>query len=171
MVGFFDYFDNNRIQIMGKVEFTYLEQFHADERAEKIEKLMSQHIPALIVTRGLQIFPEMIELAEKYNVPLLRSESGTSAFMSALIAYLNVQLAPRRTRHGVLVEVYGEGILILGESGVGKSETAIELVKRGHRLVADDAVEIKRVSDKTLVGSSPELYVTSLNCAVSVLLT
>ena len=143
MVGFFDYFDNNRIQIMGKVEFTYLEQLHADERAEKIEKLMSQHIPALIVTRGLQIFPEMIELAEKYNVPLLRSESGTSAFMSALIAYLNVQLAPRRTRHGVLVEVYGEGILILGESGVGKSETAIELVKRGHRLVADDAVEIK----------------------------
>ena len=89
MVGFFDYFDNNRIQIMGKVEFTYLEQLHADERAEKIEKLMSQHIPALIVTRGLQIFPEMIELAEKYNVPLLRSESGTSAFMSALIAYLN----------------------------------------------------------------------------------
>ena len=157
MVGFFDYFDNNRIQIMGKVEFTYLEQFHADERAEKIEKHMSQHIPALIVTRGLQIFPEMIELAEKYNVPLLRSESGTSAFMSALIAYLNVQLAPRRTRHGVLVEVYGEGILILGESGVGKSETAIELVKRGHRLVADDAVEIKRVSDKTLVGSSPEI--------------
>ena len=157
MVGFFDYFDNSRIQIMGKVEFTYLEQFHADERAEKIEKLMSQHIPALIVTRGLQIFPEMIELAEKYNVPLLRSESGTSAFMSALIAYLNVQLAPRRTRHGVLVEVYGEGILILGESGVGKSETAIELVKRGHRLVADDAVEIKRVSDKTLVGSSPEI--------------
>lgn len=157
MVGFFDYFDNSRIQIMGKVEFTYLEQFHADERAEKIEKLMSQHISALIVTRGLQIFPEMIELAEKYNVPLLRSESGTSAFMSALIAYLNVQLAPRRTRHGVLVEVYGEGILILGESGVGKSETAIELVKRGHRLVADDAVEIKRVSDKTLVGSSPEI--------------
>ena len=157
MVGFFDYFDNNRIQIMGKVEFTYLEQLHADERAEKIENLMSQHIPALIVTRGLQIFPEMIELAEKYNVPLLRSESGTSAFMSALIAYLNVQLAPRRTRHGVLVEVYGEGILILGESGVGKSETAIELVKRGHRLVADDAVEIKRVSDKTLVGSSPEI--------------
>ncbi len=157
MVGFFDYFDSNRIQIMGKVEFTYLEQLHTEERAAKIEKLMSQRIPALIITRGMQIFPEMIELAEKYNVPLLRSESGTSAFMSALIAYLNVQLAPRRTRHGVLVEVYGEGILILGESGVGKSETAIELVKRGHRLVADDAVEIKRVSDKTLVGSSPEI--------------
>lgn len=157
MVGFFDYFDNNRIQIMGKVEFTYLEQFNSEERAEKLEKLMSKRIPALIVTRGLQIFPEMLEMAEKYNVPLLRSESGTSGFMSALIAYLNVQLAQRRTRHGVLVEVYGEGILILGDSGVGKSETAIELVKRGHRLVADDAVEIKRVSDKTLVGSSPEI--------------
>lgn len=157
MVGFFDYFDNSRIQIMGKVEFTYLEQFSADERAIKIEKLFSQGIPALIITRGLQIFPEMLEMAEKYNIPLLRSESGTSAFMSALIAYLNVALAPRRTRHGVLVEVYGEGILIMGESGVGKSETAIELVKRGHRLVADDAVEIKRVSDNTLVGSSPEI--------------
>ncbi|MGN0107340.1 MAG: HPr(Ser) kinase/phosphatase [Hominilimicola sp.] len=157
MAGFFDYFDSNRIQIMGKVEFTFLEHFTADERTTRLEKLFAQHIPALIITRGLQIFPEMIELAEKYNVPLLRSESATSSFMSALIAYLNVELAPRRTRHGVLVEVYGEGILILGESGVGKSETAIELVKRGHRLVADDAVEIKRVSDNTLVGSSPEI--------------
>ena len=157
MTGFFDYFDSNRIQIMGKVEFTYLEQFSADVRTEKIEKLFSQQIPALIITRGLQIFPEMLEMAEKYNIPMLRSESGTSAFMSALIEYLNVELAPRRTRHGVLVEVYGEGILIMGESGVGKSETAIELVKRGHRLVADDAVEIKHVSDNTLVGSSPEI--------------
>lgn len=157
MGGFFDYFDNSRIQIMGKVEFTYLEQFTADERGERLDQLMSRRIPALIITRGLQVFPEMIALAEKYNIPLLRAEGATSAFMSALIAYLNVQLAPRRTRHGVLVEVYGEGILILGESGVGKSETAIELVKRGHRLVADDAVEIKRVSDKTLVGSSPEI--------------
>lgn len=157
MVGFFDYFDNRRIQIMGKVEFTYLEQFSADERLKKLEKLFSQQIPALIITRGLQIFPEMLAMAEKYNTPMLRSESGTSAFMSALIAYLNVELAPRRTRHGVLVEVYGEGILIMGESGVGKSETAIELVKRGHRLVADDAVEIKRISENTLVGSSPEI--------------
>ncbi len=157
MVGFFDYFDSNRVQIMGKVEFTYLEQFNTEIRAEKIERLFSHRIPALIITRGLQIFPEMLEMAEKYNVPLLRSESATSAFMSALIAYLNVELAPKRTRHGVLVEVYGEGILIMGESGVGKSETAIELVKRGHRLVADDAVEIKRISDNTLVGSSPEI--------------
>ena len=156
MVGFFDYFDNNRIQIMGKVEFTYLEQFHADERAEKIEKLMSQHIPALIVTRGLQIFPEMIELAEKYNVPLLRSESGTSAFMSALIAYLNVQLAPRRTRHGVLVEVYGEGILILGEVT---------------DLLPMTRLKLREFRTRRLSARHLKLYVTSLNCAVSVLLT
>lgn len=157
MVGFFDHFDKSRIQIMGMVEFTYLEQFNADEREKKLDKFFALGFPALVVTRGLQIFPEMTEIAEKYNVPLLRTEDVTSSFMSAVISYLNVQIAPRRTRHGVLVEVYGEGILILGESGVGKSETAIELVKRGHRLVADDAVEIKRVSNKTLVGSSPAI--------------
>ena len=103
------------------------------------------------------MLPEMTELAEKYDVTLLRTEESTSSIMSAMISYLNVQLAPRRTRHGVLVEVYGEGVLIMGESGVGKSETAIELLKRGHRLVADDAVEIKRVSSRTLVGSSPDI--------------
>ena len=157
IAGFFDYFDANRIQIMGKLEFTYLENFPVEERSQKIEKLFAHHIPALIISRGMQIFPEMVELAEKHSVPLLRCEGGTSAFMSALIEYLNRQLAPRLTRHGVLVEVYGEGILIMGESGVGKSETAIELVKRGHRLVADDAVEVKRISDNTLVGSAPEI--------------
>ncbi|MDY3032293.1 MAG: HPr(Ser) kinase/phosphatase [Clostridia bacterium] len=157
MIGFFDHFDKNRIQIMGREEFTYLEQFSVDEREEKLEKFFRLEFPALVITRGMQIFPEMAEYAEKYGVPLLRSEDTTSSFMSALISYLNVQIAPRRTRHGVLVEVYGEGILIMGESGVGKSETAIELVKRGHRLVADDAVEIKRVSNKTLVGSSPTI--------------
>lgn len=157
MVGFFDYFDKNRIQIMGMVEYTYLEQFAADEREKKFDRFFELGFPALVVTRGMQIFPEMVEIAEKYGIPLLRTEDVTSSFMSAIISYLNVQIAPRRTRHGVLVEVYGEGILILGESGVGKSETAIELVKRGHRLVADDAVEIKRVSNKTLVGSSPEI--------------
>ncbi|MCX7714658.1 MAG: HPr(Ser) kinase/phosphatase, partial [Clostridia bacterium] len=157
IVGFFDYFDNNRIQIVGKVEITYLEEFSSEKRYEMLEMLFSKKIPALVITRGMQVFPEMLALAEKYDVMLLRTESPTSSFMSALISFLNVQLAPRRTRHGVLVEVYGEGILILGESGVGKSETAIELVKRGHRLVADDAVEIKRVSDRTLVGTSPEI--------------
>lgn len=157
MVGFFDYFDPQRIQIMGKVEFTHLENFPAEERKKRMEEYFKHDFPVLVITRGLQVFPEIPELAEKYNRTVLRTERGTSEFMSALISYLNVQIAPRKTRHGVLVEVYGEGILILGESGVGKSETAIELVKRGHRLVADDAVEIKRVSDKTLVGSSPEI--------------
>jgi HPr kinase/phosphorylase len=157
IVGFFDYFDNQRIQVMGKVELTYLEQFTSEKRLEMLDSLFSKQFPALVITRGIQVFPEMQELAEKYDVTLLRTEEATSSFMSALISYLNVQIAPRRTRHGVLVEVYGEGILILGESGVGKSETAIELVKRGHRLVADDAVEIKRVSNRTLVGNSPEI--------------
>ena len=157
MIGFFNYFDHNRIQIMGRVEFNYLEQLTTDERKKRMEDFFAQGFPALVITRGQQVFPEMPELAEKYNIVLLRTEQATSAFMIAIISYLNVKVAPRRTRHGVLVEVYGEGILILGESGVGKSETAIELLKRGHRLVADDAVEIKRVSDKTLVGESPEI--------------
>ncbi len=157
IAGFYDYFDPHRIQIMGKVEVTYLEQFPRDKRCELMDRLFSTKFPALIITRGMQIFPEMIELAEKYDLTILRTEETTSSLMSALISYLNVQIAPRRTRHGVLVEVYGEGVLIMGESGVGKSETAIELLKRGHRLVADDAVEIKRVSSKTLVGSSPDI--------------
>lgn len=157
IVGFYDYFDPQRIQIMGRVEFTYLEQFSGEKRYELLEKLFSKKIPLLIVTRGIQICPEMLILSEKYDVTLVRSEEATSSLMSSLISYLNVQIAPRITRHGVLVEVYGEGILILGESGVGKSEAAIELLKRGHRLVADDAVEIKRVSSKTLVGSSPAI--------------
>lgn len=157
IAGFFDYFDPKRIQILGKVEITYLEQFGREKRYELMDKLFATRVPAIIVTRNMQIFPDMLELAEKYNTTILRTEESTSSIMSALISYLNVQLAPRRTRHGVLVEVYGEGVLIMGESGVGKSETAIELLKRGHRLVADDAVEIKRVSSRTLVGSSPDI--------------
>lgn len=112
---------------------------------------------AVIFTTSLAIFPIFIEKAKKYSVPLLRTEQHTSEFMASLISYLNVALAPRITRHGVLVEVYSEGMLLLGDSGIGKSETAIELVKRGHRLIADDAVEIKKVSSKTLVGSAPEM--------------
>ena len=154
---FYDYFDPKRLQVIGKVELTYLEQFARDKRYELMEELFKRKVPAVILTRNMHILPEMLELAEKYDVTLLRTEESTSSIMSAMISYLNVQLAPRRTRHGVLVEVYGEGVLIMGESGVGKSETAIELLKRGHRLVADDAVEIKRVSSKTLVGSSPEI--------------
>lgn len=157
IVGFFDYFDNHRIQILGKVELTYLSQFPYEKRYNLLKPLFSQNVPAIIITRAMQAGPEIIELARENNVTLLRTEQSTSSLMSALISYLNVQIAPRITRHGVLVEVYGEGILIMGESGVGKSETAIELLKRGHRLVADDAVEIKRVSDRTLVGSSPDI--------------
>ncbi len=157
IAGFFDYFDNNRLQILGKVELTYLSQFPYEKRYSLLEPLFEKRVPAVIITRGMQAGPEILELAEEHNVTVLRTEQSTSSLMSALISYLNVQIAPRITRHGVLVEVYGEGILIMGESGVGKSEAAIELLKRGHRLVADDAVEIKRVSDRTLVGSSPAI--------------
>lgn len=152
--GYYMYFDESRIQIVGKAEESYLKQF--DE--EKIEKLTDDFFAkkpaAVIICRGIEI-EEFSEKAAKYGVPLLRTNDSTSEFMAALIAFLNLNLAPRITRHGVLVEVYGEGILILGESGVGKSETAIELVKRGHRLIADDAVEIRKVSNKSLVGTAP----------------
>lgn len=154
---YFDYFDSERIQILGKVEQFYMQQKTSEERTNAYEMLMASGIPAVIITRNLDCVDELLAAAQKYNVPLLRTDDATSSFMAALIAMLNVELAPTVTRHGVLVEVYGEGVLLLGESGVGKSETAIELIKRGHRLVADDAVDIKRVSAKTLVGSSPEI--------------
>ncbi len=157
LTGFFDYFDASRIQMMGKVETTYLEKLTSAERSASFEQLLSKKIPALILSRGIPPFDECMAMAQKYEVPVLQTQDSTAYLTSAMIAYLNVQLAPRITRHGVLVEVYGEGILLLGDSGVGKSETAIELVKRGHRLIADDAVEIKRVSAKSLVGTAPEL--------------
>ncbi|MBO5009060.1 MAG: HPr(Ser) kinase/phosphatase [Clostridia bacterium] len=157
MAGFFDYFDNTRIQIIGRVETSYLKQMSDDERALALERLFEKKLPCVIVTRGMDIPDVMRELAKKYNTPLLRCSVATSRFMSALIAFLNIELAPRMTTHGVLVEVYGEGVLLLGDSGVGKSETAVELVKRGHRLVADDAVELKRVSDKSILGSAPDI--------------
>ncbi len=154
--GFYEYFNPERIQIVGKAEFAFLATLDEGVRKERLEMLFAQHVPAIIISRELPYFPEMLDLAQSYEVPLLRSKDSTSSFMAALIAFLNLNLAPRIQRHGVLIEIYGEGVLILGESGVGKSETAIELVKRGHRLVADDAVEIKRVSNISLVGSSPE---------------
>lgn len=154
--GYFDYFDNDRIQIIGKSENSFLYEFDEDEYVRRIDTFMKTKPPAVIITRGLPVSDALLEAAKREEVPLLRTEDATSAFLSALISFLNVQLAPRITRHGVLIEVYGEGILMLGESGVGKSETAIELVKRGHRLIADDAVEIRRVSSKSLVGSAPE---------------
>ena len=155
--GFVEIFDNFRIQIIGRTEHIYLTELSEEQRNERLEAFFALKPVVLIVTTELPIFDEMRTHAKTYGVPILRTEERTSAFMAALISYLNTSLAPRLTRHGVFVEVYGEGILILGESGIGKSETAIELVKRGHRLIADDAVEIKRVSAKTLVGSAPEL--------------
>ena len=156
ITGFYDYFDPDRIQIIGRMETAYLSDLERDVLAERMDKLCSLNVPAIIVTRGLEVFPEMVEAARAHRIPVLRTQDPTSGFMATLIAFLSVELAPRITRHGVLVEVYGEGMLIVGDSGVGKSETAIELVKRGHRLIADDAVEIRRVSSKSLVGSSPE---------------
>lgn len=157
IAGFYDCFDKERIQILGMVEHTYLSQLPEADRKDKLHALIKTGITALIITRRLEVFPEIYEYAKEYNVPVLRTEHETSSFMSALISYLRTALAKCITRHGVLVEVYGEGILILGESGVGKSETAVELIKRGHRLIADDAVEIRKVSDISLVGSSPEM--------------
>ena len=157
LAGYLAYFDPNRIQLIGQVEYSYLESLSSEEREKALENLFGEPIPAVIVTRNLEPFPEMVESAKKHNIPLMRTDSSTSRFISAIILYLNVALAPMVQMHGVLVEVYGEGILLLGESGVGKSEAAMELVKRGHRLVADDAVEVKRVSNKSLVGSAPEI--------------
>ena len=154
--GFYEYFDSTRIQIMGNAEIAFLLECGEVERREKLERFFSEKPVAVIITRNIQYIEDVGEVAKKHSVPILRTEERTSAFVSALIAYLSVELAPRITRHGVLVEIYGEGILILGESGVGKSETAVELVKRGHRLIADDAVLIKKVSGKTLVGQAPE---------------
>ena len=157
LAGYYDYFDASRLQTMGLAEMNYLSQFSTLARREALEKLFLKRPPAIIVSRcrELELYPEMRDFAQIYDVPLLTSPEPTSTLMSNLISVLNVELAPRITRHGVLVEVYGEGILIQGDSGVGKSETAIELVKRGHRLVADDAVELRRVSSRGIVGTAP----------------
>ena len=156
LTGFFDYFDPDRLQVIGRVEDTFLSGLTAEQRRVSFEQLLSQDIPALIISRGIDPYPECMEMADKYDRTVLRSQDTTSVLMSNIIAALKSYLAPRITRHGVLVEVYGEGVLLLGESGVGKSETAIELVKRGHRLVADDAVELRKVSNRQIMGTAPE---------------
>ncbi len=157
LAGFFEIFDADRIQIIGNAERRYLESLDDEQRRAHICDYINARPIAVIYSTANEVFPEMIEAAAGAGVPILRSSEKTSPLMATIIASLNNHLAPRITRHGVLVEVYGEGLLLLGDSGVGKSETAIELVKRGHRLIADDAVEIKRVSDKTLVGTAPEI--------------
>ncbi len=154
--GYYEYFDPERINLLGKAEFSMLSSFPKEKRTEAVRQLIEKRPPAIIITRGLQPDDVMMEAAKEFEVPLLGSNEPTSSLSAALVGTLSVDLAPRVTRHGVLVEVYGEGILLVGDSGVGKSETAIEIIKRGHRLIADDAVEIRRVSNKTLLGSAPE---------------
>ena len=157
LTGFYEIFDNARLSLIGYAEHRYLSRLEPEDRKKKIEDYVRAKPRAIIFTSGLEVFDELKECAKENEIPVLRTKETTSPFMAAIISSLNTHLAPRVTRHGVLVEVYGEGMLILGDSGVGKSETAIELVKRGHRLIADDAVEIKKVSHKTLVGSAPEI--------------
>ena len=158
LAGYYDYFDKLRLQIMGLAEMNFLSGLSPEKRYEALDQLFRQQPPAVIVSRSeeLKPFPEMQELARKHGVALLRSNETTCTLMGSIISVLNLELAPRITRHGVLVEVYGEGILILGDSGIGKSELAIELVKRGHRLVADDAVELRKVSNRQIMGTAPE---------------
>lgn len=156
MAGYFEFFDAERIQIIGKSEESFLKRFTEEKAEQRLRELFSRKPVAVVICRNLGVSEIYRKIAEEFGVPLLRTPVSTSEFEAALIAFLNVHLAPRITQHGVLVEVFGEGILLLGESGVGKSETAMELVKRGHRLIADDAVEIKKVSSRSLVGSAPE---------------
>lgn len=157
LTGFTELYQPNRLQIIGREEHTYLSELDPDTRYRNLDKFLAARPICVIISSSLEPHAEFLTLAQKYDVPLLRTAVRTSEFMASLISWLNVQTAPMFTRHGVMVEVYGIGILILGDSGIGKSETAIELVKRGHRLIADDAVEIRRVSSKTLVACAPEL--------------
>ncbi len=156
LAGYDEHFDPTRIQILGNAEMAYLQGLPPEQRRGRIHALFSAKPPTVVITRDLEPFDEIIEYAKEYRVPVVTSPVSTSAFMNDVISILSLELAPRLTRHGVLVDVYGEGILILGESGVGKSETAVELLKRGHRLIADDAVELRRVSNRTIYGQAPE---------------
>ena len=156
IAGYDNFFDCTRINFLGKAEVEFINSLVNDDGYRKVEKYISKQPACIIIARNLECPKYILDLAPKYGVPVLKTNDSTSRSMAAIIAYLNVELAERITRHGVFVEVYGEGVLILGDSGVGKSETAIELVKRGHRLIADDAVEIRKVSNHTLVGQAPE---------------
>ena len=157
LAGYYDHFGPDRIQIVGNMEHAFLNNLTSEDRKRSVSKLFEKDIPALIITRNHEVQPEILEAAEETRTPVLRTGEATSEFSSELIKYHKMELAPRVSMHGVLVEVNGEGILILGESGVGKSETALEIVKRGHRLIADDQVEIRKVSETTLVGKAPDV--------------
>ena len=157
LTGFFDYFDDQRLLVIGLVETTYLAGLTSEQRRASFDRLLSYPVPGLIITRGIEPFAECMEMAEKYDRTVLRTQEHTSVFTSSLIGSLRLHMAPRVTQSGVMLEVYGEGVLIQGESGVGKSEVAIELIKRGHRIIADDAVEIQQTNHGTLEASAPEL--------------
>ena len=157
LAGYFDHFEPMRLQVMGNAEASFMQKLSPDERAITYDRLLSYKFPALLIARNIPVDPLCVEMARKHNVTLLRCKEATSTIVSAIIAYLKAALAPRITRHGVLVEVFGVGLLLMGESGLGKSEAAVELLKRGHRLIADDAVEIRRVSTGSLVGTAPKL--------------
>ncbi|MBQ3664811.1 MAG: HPr(Ser) kinase/phosphatase [Lachnospiraceae bacterium] len=157
LTGFFDHFPTDRVQVIGYVEYTYLSKLDDERKREICEQVFGEHIPCMIFCRGLVPDDEMIKIAVEYGVPILVTSRTTSSFMAEIIRWLNVELAPCISIHGVLVDVYGEGVLIMGESGIGKSEAALELIKRGHRLVTDDVVEIRKVSDESLVGTAPDI--------------
>ena len=157
LTGFFDHFDSNRVQIIGYVEHTYLAELPREKKREIYKTLLSYNIPCIIFSRSLQPDECLLEMATERQIPIFQTNASTSPFMAELIRWLNVELAPCISIHGVLVDVYGVGVLIMGESGIGKSEAALELIKRGHRLVSDDVVEIHKVSDETLVGQAPDI--------------
>lgn len=157
LTGFFDHFDAERVQIIGYVEYTFLEKMPEERKKEVYDELLSYKIPCIIFCRNLQPEPALLEKANEMEIPIFSTDIKTSSFTAELIRWLNVQLAPCISIHGVLVDVYGVGVLIMGESGIGKSESALELIKRGHRLVSDDVVEIHKVSDDTLVGTAPDI--------------
>lgn len=157
LTGYFDHFEPMRLQILGNVEFSFIQKKTPQERAAIFDKFFSYKPPALLIARNFPVDKQVLAMAKKHSITLLRSPETTAALASSIITFLRSELAPRITRHGVLVEVYGEGLLLMGDSGVGKSETALELLKRGHRLIADDAVEIRKVSESSLIGTAPDL--------------
>lgn len=156
LTGFFDYFNSTRMVVMGRTENAYLSGLTSEERYKILDGIFAFEPPAVIITKNIEPYPELIKAAKKNFIPILRTPEMTSNFIADIVEFLDVKLAPRITRHGVLVEVYGQGIYIIGDSGVGKSETAIELIQRGHRLVADDSVQIRKINDRKLTGSAPK---------------